>query len=169
MTPLTRRRALALALATAALARPGQARDVIDLDWGDLIPEGETAILMEQLRGIGVVQHGQLSTGFTQERDAELTTEFNGARVRLPGFVVPLDFSASGTSAFVLAPFVGACIHVPPPPPNQLVFVTTERPYRSKGLFEPVYVTGLFDTVATGTEVAEVGYAISADRVERYR
>ncbi|CAN0590062.1 unnamed protein product, partial [Ectocarpus sp. 12 AP-2014] len=66
-------------------------------------------------------------------------------------------------------PYVGACIHVPPPPPNQLVLVTTDRPYENDGLFEPVVVTGMFGTAHTSTQLAEIGYALSADRIEPYR
>ena len=68
----------------------------------------------------------------------------------------------------LLVPYVGACIHVPPPPPNQLVLVSTNMPYESKGLFEPVNVTGVFGTSAAETQLAQVGYALSADLIEPY-
>ena len=68
----------------------------------------------------------------------------------------------------ILVPFVGACVHVPPPPANQLVLVTTERPYASKSMFEPVHVTGMLGTAYATTELAAVGYAMSADRIEPY-
>ena len=169
---LTRRHALS-ALSAASLPFAAWAREtVIDLEWTDLIPAGDEGMALEKLRQLGVVQHDQaesLSTGFTQEEAAAVTTEYNGQVVRLPGFVVPLDFDATGITAFILAPFVGACIHVPPPPANQLVFVTTDRPFESKGLYEPVYVTGQFGTTATGTQLAQVGYTLSADRIEPYK
>jgi len=71
-------------------------------------------------------------------------------------------------TAFILVPFVGACIHVPPPPANQLVFVTTEKPYESEGLYEPVNVIGMFGTASTRTQLADVAYALSADSIEPY-
>lgn len=168
---LSRRHFLSVSTGAAvALTMPrGRAADQpIELQWSDLIPEGDTAVLMETLRGLGVVEHGELSTGFEQETSAAVTTEYDGKLVRLPGYVVPLDFSSTGITEFILAPFVGACIHVPPPPPNQLVFVTTTEPYPSQGLFEAVYVIGTFGTAATGTQLAEIGYALSADRIEPY-
>ncbi|WP_010138889.1 DUF3299 domain-containing protein [Oceanicola sp. S124] len=169
---LTTRRELLAALAALGLPLPLAAREeVISLEWSDLIPGGDGGMSLSALRQLGVVEHDQaggLSTGFDQEEAAAVTTDYNGKIVRLPGFVVPLDFDATGITAFILAPFVGACIHVPPPPANQLVFVTTERPYESKGLYEPVNVTGMFGTAATGTQLAQIGYALSADRIEPY-
>jgi hypothetical protein len=89
--------------------------------------------------------------------------------VRLPGFVVPIDQRGTGVTAFILVPFAGACVHVPPPPANQLVFVTTETPYESKGLFEPVNVIGMFGVSSLRTHLAEIGYALSADKIEPFR
>ena len=65
-------------------------------------------------------------------------------------------------------PFVGACVHVPPPPAHQLVFVTTEEPYEGKGLFEAVNVTGMFGTASTSTQLANISYALSADYIEPF-
>src|SRR5687768_227568 len=50
-------------------------------------------------------------------------SQANGKRVRVPGYMVPLDDSASGVDEFILVPYYGACIHTPPPPPNQMVYV----------------------------------------------
>ena len=68
----------------------------------------------------------------------------------------------------ILVPFVGACVHVPPPPANQLVFVTTQNPYESTGLYEAVNVIGMFGTASTYTQLADVAYALSADRIEPF-
>ncbi|MDJ0824007.1 MAG: DUF3299 domain-containing protein [Rhodobacter sp.] len=167
---LTRRHILtALAAGPLALAPwSARAKDYIDLDWDDLIPDGDGGTLLRTLRGLGVVEHGQLTTGFEQEEARAVTDRYNGMIVRLPGFVVPLDFESTGVTAFILAPFVGACIHVPPPPANQLVLVTTERPYEYEGLYDPVYVTGMFGTAATATALAEIGYAMSAENITPY-
>lgn len=168
----TRRRFLcgsgAAALAGTLLARAAAAGDPpIDLEWDDLMPStGGTT--MSRLRRLGVVQHGELSTGFEQDTNAEVTTEFNGALVRIPGYLVPLDYDGTGMTTALLVPYVGACVHVPPPPPNQLIFVSTEKPYDITSMFEPVYVTGLFGTAATSTQLAEIGYALVAEQIEPY-
>ncbi len=142
--------------------------DFIDLSWSDLIPDGDGGTQLDALRELGIVQHGQMSTPFDQELSGAVTDEFNGKLVRLPGYMVPLRFDGTGVTEALLVPYVGACIHVPPPPPNQLVFVAMETPYESKGLFEAVNVTGTFDSASTQTELAEVGYSLTADLVEPY-
>lgn len=114
----------------------------------------------------GLFQHDESALSSKQPESSGVRSEWNGKIVRIPGFVVPLDFDGAGVSTFILVPFVGACVHVPPPPANQLVFVTTQRPFESKGLQEPVHVIGRFGTASTWTQLAEVGYALSADRIE---
>jgi hypothetical protein len=68
----------------------------------------------------------------------------------------------------MLVPYVGACIHVPPPPPNQLVYVTTDKPWDTMTLWEPVWVTGEIIVKIQTNEWAETGYEISADKIEFY-
>jgi hypothetical protein len=163
---LTRRGLLASGLLALAASR-ARGEDVIDIDWMDLAPS-EAGTEIARLREMGVIQHGQLDTPFDQELGGLITHEFDGRRVRIPGFLLPLDFSGTGVTDFLLVPYVGACVHVPPPPPNQLILVTTTEPYESEGLFEAVSVTGTMSSMAAETMFAEVGYALTADVVEPY-
>jgi hypothetical protein len=78
---------------------------------------------------------------------------------------VPLDFDATEIKEFLLVPYVGACIHVPPPPPNQLVYVKTAKGFRIKSMFEPVYVTGKMTTTVAFTGLADAGYTLEAETV----
>lgn len=160
------RRVFAGALA-AFLGAPSalRAEEVIDLDWQDLIPEGQTT-LPSALRGI--LPHDESDLAASQPSSSGVRTDWNGRIVRLPGFIVPIDYSGTGVTAFILVPYVGACIHVPPPPANQLVFVTSPEPYETEGLFEAVTATGMFGTASTSTQLAEIGYALSAEKIEPY-
>lgn len=171
MTLPSRRAALSglSLLCLAAPLRLRAAEEPLDLSWGDLIPAGGEGQLFRTLRDMGVVQHGAMTSPFDQEIGAKVTREFDGKLVRLPGFMVPLDYDGTGTTAFLLVPFVGACVHVPPPPPNQLVFVSIEEPYEVEEMFAPVIVTGMFGAAAAETQLADVGYSISAERIEPYR
>ncbi len=92
--------------------------------------------------------------------------ELDGKRVRIGGYVVPLDFEATNVKEFLLVPFVGACIHVPPPPPNQIVYVKSEKGFDVQGSFDPVWVTGTLKTASQYTGLAETGYSIDAEKVE---
>ena len=162
---LTRRAAL-MGLTAVALAGSVRAETVVDLTWTDLLPEDDTA-LPGNLRDI--VPHDESSLAAGQPMSTGIRPDWNGQLVRLSGFVVPIDSQGTGVTAFILVPYVGACVHVPPPPANQLVFVTTATPYESRGLFEAVTVTGMFGTASTSTQLADIGYALSADEIRPYR
>ena len=161
-----RRAVLAGMAATAFIPSVAQAEDYIDLDWEDLLPENETKV-PNALRGL--TKHGSDPLSSQQPESSGVRADWNGKIVRLPGFIVPIDLQGTGVTAFLLVPYVGACVHVPPPPANQLVFVTTETPYENKRLFEPVNVIGMFGIASISTHAAEVGYALSADRIEPFR
>ena len=156
------------AMAAVALAgAPAGAAGPVDLKWEQLVPAGDAGGDVESL--FGIVEHGQIAAPDEAAEGAyEVVDDFNGETVRLPGYLVPLDLNAQGGTEFLLVPYFGACIHVPPPPPNQIVYVTVEEPYVLEALFEPVWVTGEFDVVALATDLAEVAYSLSADGIEAY-
>lgn len=165
--PDLHRRGLMAALAALPFAgNQAFAGDVIDLEWGDLLPEGETTV-PKVLQG--VIEHENASLASQQPVSTGVRSDWNGKTVRLPGFIVPIEYTGTGVVAFILVPYVGACVHVPPPPANQLVFVTTDKPYESDGLFEAVTVVGEFGVSSLSTQLAEIGYTLSADQIEPYR
>lgn len=102
-------------------------------------------------------------------REAPVVPELDGRRVRLPGFVVPLDMDAETMGEFLLVPYYGACIHVPPPPANQTVHVVTSPGRELQGkLFDTVWVTGTLKVERSTSELAEAGYRIQGASTEPY-
>lgn len=100
---------------------------------------------------------------------APVRDDLDGAEVKLPGFVVPVEGDTEETSSFLLVPYYGACVHVPPPPANQTVFVLTEPGKGTRpGLFEVVWVTGTMSVKRTDNDVAEAGYTLYATDVAPY-
>lgn len=162
---LSRRYLLASIGAIGLLPNASLATDFIDLNWKDLLPEGQVA-LPPTLQGL--LDHDESALRSRQPASSGVRSEWNGQVVRLPGFIVPIEYSGTGITAFILVPFVGACVHVPPPPANQLVFVTTSIPYVSSGLFESINVIGRINVSTLSTEFAQTGYALSAERIEPY-
>ena len=152
-------------LALTLLLPGGLAASPIQIEWGQLIPGDGT--MPEASVPMGIIEHGALAED-SYGNEYAVTTEFNGKQVRMPGFVVPVDFIGAEVREFLLVPYVGACIHVPPPPPNQVVFVTAREPVEVDGLFQAVWVTGTLNTLQMSTELAEIGYRLVADEVEPY-
>ena len=97
---------------------------------------------------------------------APIVPELDGKTVRIDGYVVPLDFDQTRVKQFLLVPFVGACIHVPPPPANQIIYVTLDKGFEVAGTFDPVSVTGKLTAAQTFTGLAETGYSIEATAVD---
>lgn len=89
-----------------------------------------------------------------------------GKRVHIGGYIVPLDFDATRVKEFLLVPFVGACIHVPPPPANQIIYVKIDEGFDVQGTFDPVWVTGALKVTPVFTGLAEAGYRLEAEKVE---
>ncbi len=96
----------------------------------------------------------------------QVVADLDGKRVKIGGYVVPLDFEATTIKEFLLVPFVGACIHVPPPPANQIIYVKAESGLEVTGSFDPVTVIGTMKTETAFTGLADAGYSITAESVE---
>ena len=92
----------------------------------------------------------------------------NGKLIKMPGYMVPMEYDADEIREFMLAPFLGACVHVPPPPPNQLVYVTIKKTMHFEDLYKPVWVIGRMSTDAKDSELAYAGYTLTATSVEPY-
>lgn len=84
-----------------------------------------------------------------------------GRTVSLVGYVVPLDTNEKGDmTSFLFVPTLGACIHVPPPPPDQIVYVTLERPIHTPEEGEPRLLRGVLHTQTYDLQVASAAYAM---------
>ena len=108
-----------------------------------------------------------------------IVEELNGQRVRIPGYLLPLEMSDTKVKEFLLVPYIGACIHVPPPPPNQIVHVkiVQKEGYRVKTMYEPVWVSGEIAVksmvkdlyLVDGSTGVNIGYTMQATHIEPYR
>ncbi|WP_377512893.1 DUF3299 domain-containing protein [Octadecabacter sp. R77987] len=161
-----RRKLLALAAAGVALPRFALANTATEITWDDLIPPG---VPYSEIIGEGVMdERNDIWRPLFDSNATKLNPDLDGAYIKMPGFIIPLELTAAGVTSFVLVPYMGACIHTPPPPPNQLVFVTAITPWPSDNLWDAVWVTGRMRHEIQTTEVAETGYALEAEFMEIY-
>lgn len=108
-----------------------------------------------------------------RDLDTVVNEDLDGSTVRLAGFLLPLEFDGDLVREFLLVPFVGACIHVPPPPPYQIVFVATSNGFMPDELYAPVTVSGVLSArsgqydlfLEDGEAPIDVGYRIAAANV----
>lgn len=95
--------------------------------------------------------------------------EMNQQAIRLPGFIVPLDFDEQEVvTEFFLVPFFGACIHVPPPPPNQIIHVSYPEGFTLRNLYDPFWFSGVLTTELIENDMATAAYALEVHSIEVY-
>ena len=114
-----------------------------------------------------------------KEIQTSMVKELDGQLVRMPGYLLPLEVSSAKVTEFLLVPYVGACIHAPPPPPNQIIYVKAaqDNGYESKKIFEPVWVTGVISAksmskelyLVDGSSGIDIGYGMQANKIEPYK
>lgn len=114
-----------------------------------------------------------------ERRARAVNAELDGKAVRMPGFVLPLEYAGRKVREFLLVPWVGACIHTPPPPANQIVHVKMAKgaDFESKGVYAAVWVSGTLRARASkptlnlvdGMADIDTGYQLEARAVEAYK
>ena len=102
------------------------------------------------------------------EKQTRVVDALDGKLVSIAGYVVPLDLDGTKVKEFLLVPYYGACIHVPPPPPNQIILVKLTHAAEVNTNFEPMVVTGKMHVGRVSTSLADVGYQIAGDELFPY-
>lgn len=143
----------------------------LELSWGDLIPGGGAAaepIILGPHNELA----GKVPIPYDNKDDVPIRADLDGQEVRLVGYMVPIAYTpgSGGTkvSGFLLAPFVGACVHVPPPPANQIVLGNYEPGIEIslRIWVDPVVVIGKMTAKTLDVDLAKVGYQIEAQSLD---
>ena len=102
---------------------------------------------------------------------APIVPELNNQDVKIAGFIVPLDFDFDTETFqnFLLVPYFGACIHTPPPPSNQIVYVTAEKKLNQEWLDYAVWAIGMLSTQSKSNEYGIAGYSMQNVILEEYK
>ncbi|RUO75163.1 DUF3299 domain-containing protein [Idiomarina seosinensis] len=139
--------------------------DAEKVGWKELIPEGFTPPPVKPQSYYDANPEEDRQTNL----DAPVVEELNGKKIRIPGYIVQLEGNADAVTEFLLVPYFGACIHVPPPPPNQIIHVTFEEGVPYEHTYDAVWIEGVIETQRTEGEIAVTGYSMAADSVEVYQ
>ncbi|HYW30107.1 MAG TPA: DUF3299 domain-containing protein [Gemmatimonas sp.] len=92
----------------------------------------------------------------------------HGQRVRIPGFIVPLEDFQEQAAEFLLVPYFGACVHMPPPPPNQMIFGRLRARSRVN-TWEPVWMEGTLLVTTVSSPYGAVSYQMRVEKLSPYR
>lgn len=169
---------ICLALAATALASADEkaasgpaTKGVLELDWEELIPESERAQFSAVPPApIHDYLSGEAGPAATQQMTFNVNKVLDGVTVKLPGFIVPLDLDGENKVVeFFLVPYFGACIHVPPPPPNQIVFVKLDEGIALDSMYEAYWITGKMSLQSKATRLGAAAYTLAGQKVEVYK
>jgi uncharacterized protein len=134
------------------------------ITWGDLRPDDQPGRFVETPGTVDGSRQGEA-----------LVWQGGAHPVVLTGFLLPVDRDGDLIHEFILVPWAGACSHSASPPPNQMILVFPEEPFRSARIYEAITVSGnlrpgldkaqLF--VLDGTRVLTYGYRMGQAKVTR--
>ncbi|TQV70604.1 DUF3299 domain-containing protein [Exilibacterium tricleocarpae] len=156
------------------------------IEWTDLMPKEDLDALLNPPGYVTDIEDGSVEEQISSQiqntiaaasddryQQALVSTrvvpKMNGQAIRIPGFIVPLEFDDEQTiTQFFLVPFFGACIHLPPPPPNQIVFVDYPEGLKLTALYDPFWVSGVVETSLTENDIATAAYSLKMQYFEEY-
>lgn len=164
---------LLVGLLTAPLiqAQPPHASDAQTIGWHDLIPDSHhpdkvLAKYEEEIAYLNTLPDGSeegldiLEMIQTELDNLPVNPALDGKTLSLAGYIAPLDIRNGLVHSFLLVPYFGACIHVPAPPPNQTVYVTTAQgqALRLDQIDYAFKMTGQMTLEDKNTELGDAGY-----------
>ena len=143
-----------------------------ELTWSEMIPADAPPEAPDMTPLQDLSQMGSMEAAPAARQDlpnAPVVPALDGQLIRLPGYIVPLEVSEDGrTTDFLLVPYFGACIHVPPPPSNQIVHVTSKEGVKLDELYQPYWIVGALQVKPSTSELADAGYQMDAQKIVVY-
>ena len=156
------------------------------IEWTELMPKDDLDAIMAPPDFLDDIVDGsvedqianQLQSAIAAASDSRyqqalestrVVAAFDNQSVRIPGFIVPLEFDDDQMiPRFFLVPYFGACIHVPPPPPNQIIFASYPKGFKLKVLYDPFWIAGVLKTTLTENDTTTSAYSMVVDSIQPY-
>lgn len=146
-----------------------------ETSWDDLLPKGWDP--MAAFKGLDLAKlkdsdprADEALRNLRAAWDAAPANEaMSGRNIRIAGFLVPLEWGDKKLKEFLLVPYFGACIHVPPPPANQIIHVVADPPAKGMQAMEAVWVEGTLEIALAETDMGRSSYRMKARGVSKYK
>ncbi len=159
-----------------------------EIEWDELIPKIDLDVLLNPPEYIMAIEDGSIEDQLTNSKQSGLNIEskgesdyekalistniiegMDGKNIEIPGFIVPVEFNEKQiVTSFFLVPYFGACLHMPPPPPNQVIYIEIEDGFALAQLYEPVVVSGKLSVELVEEELATSAYTMTMDNIRLY-
>jgi uncharacterized protein len=143
-------------------------KGMVEIEWLDLLPPEELKAL--EALAASPVDHSRMFDPVAEDQGSFNTVpQWNQRLVRIPGYIVPLDQTKEGKlNELFLVPFFGACIHAPPPPPNQIIYAKLKKPVEMTDLYSAYWLEGILRTERISTDMAGAAYSLEVKRIQPY-
>ena len=157
-----------MAIGMLFLSPMGNAEEPKTLKWEELVPDGwnpnsvfdkftdEEFSTMSDEQYFILQQEAQAML-----QEAPTVESLNNTTVKIPGFLLPLEFDETSIKEFLLVPYFGACVHTPPPPANQIIHGKIDSGFAMNKIFEPVLISGKLKTIRSEQTLGESGVSQS--------
>ena len=151
---------IAALLVLFSTLNPTQAANYEEIDWVALMPEDDLSALLNRPEFLNDIADGSAADSVDDFASKQLEDEqaqryqqalvstrvieaFDGKAIRIPGFIVPLEQNdEQKATAFFVVHYFGACLHMPPPPPNQILYVEYKEGIAVENLYDPYWFEG---------------------------
>ncbi|MDO7083648.1 DUF3299 domain-containing protein [Pseudocolwellia sp. AS88] len=173
----------------AQVQNPAEKQTFDEIYWEELIPQDDLDAILNPPDYIAQVEDGSAedqlentiqsainpdkSTNEVYEKalvSTRIIEAMDGRNIRIPGFIVPIEFiGEKKVASFFLVPYFGACLHLPPPPPNQIIYVVSEEGITLESLYEPVWISGKLSTQLFEDETATSAYTLTLAEMSIYQ
>ncbi|MBA3598857.1 MAG: DUF3299 domain-containing protein [Methylibium sp.] len=166
--------AASLPAAAAEAKPPSQSAEFQEIDWDELVPKGWNPLEHFKDMDLGMLSDSspRVLEAMRELRQiwdtAPTNSKMDGTRIKLPGYVVPLEQVKGELKEFLLVPYFGACIHSPPPPANQIIHVIADKPVKGFRTMDTVWVSGTLKTFRQDSAMGTSGYRMQAVVIDRY-
>jgi hypothetical protein len=186
MTKLRFYNYLPLVILLSIFSQQVSAKEYTQTEWLSLMPADDLDALMNPPSYLNDIEDGsledQLSSQLTQALESagdsryqqalvstDVVEAMNNQDIRIAAYIVPLELNKQQlVTSFFLVPYFGACIHVPPPPPNQIIYVDYPQGFKQENLYDAYWIDGTLVTSITENDVALSAYKMTADHIELY-
>lgn len=173
-------------IVSSAPAVSADAQSYEDIDWTELMPAEDLSALLNRPAFLDDIADGsaqdsldsfqqrQLEDEQAQQYQAALSSTrviqgFDGKAIRIPGFIVPLEQNEDKeVTRFFIVPYFGACLHMPPPPPNQILYVESEQGITLENLYDPYWFEGVVSIEQKVDAMGTSAYSLALDNYALY-
>jgi hypothetical protein len=174
--------AVACSVGTSALANT----DYLEIEWIQLMPADDLQALLNPPDFLADIEDGgsedtieSLDTFSTTDKTAlrfeqaltstRVIEAFDNAHIRLPGFIVPLESDEQQRiTQFFIVPYFGACLHMPPPPPNQIIYSESKPGIELLSLYDAFWFEGTLLIDYNEKLLGNSAYTLRLDRVSPF-